>query len=210
MRASQFFLLTASSMSDLILPAMAFTEVEIMTIFWLLHYFFGMEVLLEKAMNGFDTVTVTAQKIQSLFSDFPDDHLCILHCTHLWGMLGSMAKSKTPTSSLCLAHIDMPDVVGDAEMQQETPGGGVFVFLKTLGAMTDSQPKLRSLRVELLRSMEVLDEVYHQVIVFEGSCSPYDMSCLCAQFVCALHKFKLSLQHLREIFCAVYSEIRCK
>lgn len=186
---------------------MAFTEPEVMVIFCLLHYHFGVEALLERATNGFDTVAETAQKIQHLFSDFPDDHVCILECIDLWGKLCRMAKSEKPMSSLCLAHVR---VAGDPELLPDFDGtdNAVFSFMRNLQIMTDSVPKLRTLRVELLRSIQILDEVRDAITAFEATSSPFFDNSF-AQIVACQHKFKLACRHLQACMQTVHADIRC-
>lgn len=196
---------------------MAFTEPEVMVIFCLLHYHFGVEALLERATNGFDTVAETAQKIQHLFSDFPDDHVCILECIDLWGKLCRMAKSEKPMSSLCLAHVR---VAGDPELLPENGAvqhtgpdfdgadNAVFSFMRNLQIMTDSVPKLRTLRVELLRSIQILDEVRDAITAFEATSSPFFDNSF-AQIVACQHKFKLACRHLQACMQTVHADIRC-
>ena len=79
-----------------------------------------------------------------------------------------------------------------------------------MSAMLDADVKVRGLRHQLTLSIRLLNDLLAKLPHHPKGRLELDMTGLCAQFVCSLHKFTLVVRHLLEILRIVFAETLCR
>ena len=139
-----------------------------------------------------------------LFSNFVDDQQCITVNIKLWTMVISLAKHPSPVACDFVSEgnfrlLDDPDDTNDGKS-----------ILEKMSAMLDADVKVRGLRHQLTLSIRLLNALLAKLQHHPKGRLELDMTGLCAQFVCSLHKFTLVVRHLLEILRIVFAETLCR